>query len=323
MQGSLLSHIASNFITEYENVANSSIAYLLNNYSSASEALKIILDIDQVPIYYRTELVTKSNGRPDVTGLDSDGNKSVIIEGKFWANLTDNQPINYLNELSMNGKLLFLAPDKRIDSLNDELYNRIGKSDDRVIVNSWISFIELIEIENREKFSEQLSSDLYQLKELCQKMDTEGLPPLSMSDLDPMNGKISYQFADLIDECNNILRNWNLSNFQGLKTTGSKRDYGFYFKSGALSCRLNFSSYYWYKRRSHTPFWLYLKDKNWNKSERIYHLLNEFDSINSYDDDTSSDYGIMLKPGMDKSQIVLHIVDTVKKVICYINKELE
>ena len=51
--------------------------------------------------------------------------------------------------------------------------------------------------------------------------------------------------------------------------------------------------------------------------------MNEFDSINSYDDDTSSDYGIMLKPGMDKSQIVLHIVDTVKKVICYINKELE
>ena len=32
MQNSLLAHIASNFISEYENVANSSNAYVLNEY---------------------------------------------------------------------------------------------------------------------------------------------------------------------------------------------------------------------------------------------------------------------------------------------------
>ena len=70
------------------NVANSSIAYLLNEYSASQEALKIILGVTNVPTYYVTELSTDSNGRPDVTGLDCDGSKSVIIEGKFWANLT-------------------------------------------------------------------------------------------------------------------------------------------------------------------------------------------------------------------------------------------
>ncbi len=34
MEKSLLAHIAKNFISEYENVANSSIAYLLNEYKS-------------------------------------------------------------------------------------------------------------------------------------------------------------------------------------------------------------------------------------------------------------------------------------------------
>ena len=117
MQNSLLAHIASNFITEYENVANSSIAYLLNEYPAAQEALKCVLGVENVPTYYVTELSTDSNGRPDVTGLDDHGGKSVIIEGKFWANLTRNQPSNYLKEITDEGNILFLAPDKRLKSL--------------------------------------------------------------------------------------------------------------------------------------------------------------------------------------------------------------
>lgn len=56
MQKSLLTHIASNFISEYENVANSSIAYLLNEYSSACEVLKNILGFSEAPKYYQTNL---------------------------------------------------------------------------------------------------------------------------------------------------------------------------------------------------------------------------------------------------------------------------
>ena len=83
MQNSLLAHIASTFISEYENVANSSIAYLLNEYPASREALRSILDLDRVPTYYVTELSSDANGRPDVTGLDSHSGKAVIIEGKL------------------------------------------------------------------------------------------------------------------------------------------------------------------------------------------------------------------------------------------------
>ena len=94
MQSSILAHIASNFISEYENVANSSVAYLLNQYPTARIALQTISLLDNVPQHFVTELATQSNGRPDITGLSEAGSKQVIIEGKFWANLTDNQPMN-------------------------------------------------------------------------------------------------------------------------------------------------------------------------------------------------------------------------------------
>ena len=55
MQESLLSHIANNFISEYENVANSSIAYLLNKYEPAREVLRGILSVSDIPSYYVTQ----------------------------------------------------------------------------------------------------------------------------------------------------------------------------------------------------------------------------------------------------------------------------
>ena len=206
MQESLLSHIASSFISEYENVANSSVAYLLNKYPKAQVALQNILDVDNVPTHYITELSTESHGRPDVTGLDVDGNKSVIIEGKFWANLTPNQPNNYLEELGDGGKLLFLAPNKRLGSLKTEINQRLNGESDKIVISSWENFLSLVEKENNENHNPFLASDLTQMKELCQKMDTEGMPPLSASDLDPMNGRIASHFSDVIDECNAILR---------------------------------------------------------------------------------------------------------------------
>ena len=203
MKESLLSHIVSDFVTEYENAANSSIAYLLNNYEPAREALKNILDVNEVPGFYKTELATKEHGRPDITGFDSDGEKVVLIEGKFWANLTDNQPENYLKELSKNGELLFLTPEKRINSLELELKRRMnGEIDTRLSVISWIEFLSKIEQKNKgSSYIDQLASDLTQLKELCNKMDEEGMPPLSVSDLDPMHGKLVYNFTSIIDEC--------------------------------------------------------------------------------------------------------------------------
>ncbi len=320
MQESLLSHIASNFISQYENVANSSVSYLLNKYPAARKTLQEILSIRSAPTHYLTELSTKLNGRPDITGLDDTGNRVVIIEGKFWANLTDNQPENYLNELSLDGKLLFLVPDKRLKSLEVEIEKRLNGKDERIVIRSWSAFLELVEIENNKNHDNQLASDLMQIKELCKKMDEEGMPPLSMSDLDPMNGRLAYQFADLIDECNARIRLWDYSDFKGLKTTSSKYGHGFYFKAYDLSCLLFFSSYNWFIKEGHTPIWLSIKDANWQKDDRFYYAIN---SDNAYNEKDNTLYAIQLRPGMDKNDVVDHIVGEVNTVLLRIKENLK
>ncbi len=320
MQESVLSYIAGNFISEYENVANSSIAYLLNKYESARIALKNRLEISYMPSYFETELSTKNNGRFDIAGKDASGKVNLIIEGKFWANLTENQPVNYLEELDVNGKLIFLAPEKRISSLKIEISKRITKEEKRIEYLSWNELLNLIEIENNKTYDANLASDLLQIKELCQKMDVEGMPPLSQSDLDPMNGKIAYQFTDLIDECNRHIRLWEESNFKGLKTTSFKGGYGFYFRAFGFGCQLSFSSYDWFTKSSHTPFWLYIWNEEFEEDKKIFYYLNAYDAKNSYNDYAS--YGIVLKTGMDKNQIVKHIEKSVYEVLQYLNENM-
>lgn len=319
MKESLLSHIASNFITQYENVANSGVSYLLNKYTAARKVLQNIFELDTVPKNYITELSTDSNGRPDITGMDEDGNSIVIIEGKFWANLTDNQPENYLNELSAEGKLLFLVPDKRLSSISSEIEMKIGSLDPRIKIYSWTSFLHLIEIENNKDYDEKLASDLMQLTELCMKMDEEGMPPLSASDLNPMNARLPYQFVDIIDECNAGLRFWHESDFSGTRSAANKYGYGFYLKAYEFGCYLHYSSRDWFIKDAHTPIWLSIQDSNWKKNEKYFHVLNDGRAYNEKD---AILYAIILQSGMDKSAVVEHIVDEVKQVLLLLHSKV-
>ena len=323
MNDSLLSHIASKFITQYENVANSSICYLLTKYKSAQQALKKIVDLEDYPVRYVTELSTQQNGRPDVTGLNIDGNKAIIIEGKFWANLTSNQPVNYLQELKPGGKLLFIVPNRRIESIKQEIKRRTNNDDKQIRIVSWINFLNAIESENLKDLDHNLVSDIVQLKELCSKMDEEGLPPLSEADLDPMNGRISYQLADLLDECRDLIRQWEGSDFEGLKATSWKLGYGFYFRAYGFGCQLYFSSYRWFVRKSHTPIWLTIKDEKYTKSEKIFNALIKYNSNDSYNDEDCAAFAIVLKPGMDRGEAVQWIVNSVQKALLAVKAEVD
>jgi hypothetical protein len=325
MRKSLLSHIAGSFISQYENVANSSIAYLLNNYSQARIALEKSLELKPVQsIRFITELGNGENGRPDVTGIDITGSKIFIIEGKFWASLTSNQPNNYINELSPDGKILFLSPEKRKDSLCLEINKRIGPSgcQNLISVFSWKEFIEKIEHENTKDPNIYLTSDLSQLKALCERMDIEGMPPLSASDLDPMNGRISYQLADLLDDCREVMINWPETDFKGVRAVANKSGYGFYFKMHGFGCQLMFSTFHWFTTKSSTPYWLSIGNSDFKRDDSIVNILSHKDSDNAYDDQPTATYGIVLNPGMDKTETVLHITNKVKEVLNYIKENI-
>ena len=74
------------------------------------------------------ELLAAFCERISLAGVDRTGLERVLIEAKFWAGLTGNQPTAYLERLPTNtpSALLFVAPAARLETLWDELCQRAG-----------------------------------------------------------------------------------------------------------------------------------------------------------------------------------------------------
>ena len=64
------------------------------------------------------------------------------------------------------------------------------------------------------------------------------------------------------------------------------------------------------------------QDKDWKKDEKLYHFLDNLDAENSYNENDYASYGILLQPGMDKNQVVNHIVNKVKEVLIFLNESI-
>jgi hypothetical protein len=81
---------------------------------------------DLPPLQYRTQ-ETEGAIRPDMWGFEGSLPR-VFVENKFWAGLTDNQPVNYLGQLAAYSKptiLLMVAPAARQHALWRELQRRL------------------------------------------------------------------------------------------------------------------------------------------------------------------------------------------------------
>jgi hypothetical protein len=60
---------------------------------------------------------------PDLIGLDAAGAEWLLIENKFWAGLTENQPTGYLERVAAKGSglLVFIVPRRRFAIVWTEL----------------------------------------------------------------------------------------------------------------------------------------------------------------------------------------------------------
>ena len=54
-------------------------------------------------LHYICQSTGDENERPDMAGIDKTGREIVLCEMKFYAGLTPNQPITYLERLRRNG----------------------------------------------------------------------------------------------------------------------------------------------------------------------------------------------------------------------------
>ena len=128
---SLLAHLAWKLTNQTETLATEALGYILAQSPAARQALQETIrtgGADVGPIAsVATEARGKKNERVDLAALDEQGSERVLIEVKFWAGLTDNQPNTYLERLPADGNpavLLFVAPEVRLETLWPEVLRR-------------------------------------------------------------------------------------------------------------------------------------------------------------------------------------------------------
>ena len=132
----LLAYIARRYIGGREDVATDALAFILNRSDAARGAFGDFLgdrDADPPAIAEaRTQYFLPNGTYPDLACLDADGNILALVESKFWATLTDSQPVGYWEALPTNSsaKLLFIAPSFRVNhgSLWDDLARRLQQA---------------------------------------------------------------------------------------------------------------------------------------------------------------------------------------------------
>ena len=91
--GYLVPRIASN---GEEPAATQALAYLLNASTDIATAFVDVVGRTGIPAFTPGRIVAEEkhgNNYPDVTIRDTDGVVRILVENKFWAGLTDAQPL--------------------------------------------------------------------------------------------------------------------------------------------------------------------------------------------------------------------------------------
>ena len=99
----LLAHLVNRLGTGAENIANETLAYLLQEPAAChgmhAHARRFCPDVAAARRYRTQDWSAEDNAIPDLVGITADGTTPLVIEAKFGAALTPNQPVTYLRRL--------------------------------------------------------------------------------------------------------------------------------------------------------------------------------------------------------------------------------
>lgn len=207
---SLMAHVAYRLAKKKELVATSALAHILDSSEAAKAALQEMLrtgGADVGAIERVDDEVGDNQGFVDVVAFNKAREQRVLIEAKFWAGLTDNQPGSYLDRLPDDDKpaaLLFLAPAKRLQTLWPLLQRRareggwtlevadpagdlrnatIAGSNRHLMLTSWRTLLGAMESHASLAGDGPTGEDIRQLSGLCDREDTEAFLPLRADEL--------------------------------------------------------------------------------------------------------------------------------------------
>ena len=252
----LLAYLVASFPGNTEDIATEALGHIFERSDASIEALNDVIRSGArgvSPITrVRTQVIHADGTRPDLVGFDESGVERVLIEVKFWADLTANQPNGYLNRLPNQGPavLAFLVPEERVQSLWPQLRRRaeqqygtvaevnserkclrIGEGDRHLMIMSWGGLLDSMATRSRDQEEPRVEPEIRQLRSLAEFADAGAFKPIRRGEEFGEDAEVrKRQYKRLIDAATErgIEQEW--VSRKGLRATPRGYGYGRYIK---------------------------------------------------------------------------------------------
>lgn len=345
----VFSHIIQKRLSrENENVATEALAYVIGYSKEARNGMMKLLRgvVPDIPeLRFQTQQ-TEGSDRPDMWGYDK-AEPRVFVENKFWASLTENQPVSYLKRLATYSQptlLLVVVPDAREQTLWRELSRRLKDADisagerddvpdivhsvstDKGPVLALTSWTRLISALERETVDDQRArSDLLQLRALCKAADTD--VPISSTDVsDQRTPALILQLSSIVQASVDLAENRGTLYKGRLKPQADWARIGRYAAFSderGVGVWLGIHFGLW-KSYGETPLWTVFSPSKWGRAREVRALLEPWAAekgilVASQDDDCFV-VALDIAFGQEKDQVVRGIADRLKEIAGVVSK---
>ena len=343
MQNMMLAHVLPMFTNQMERAATEALNYLLNQSAPARRQLEELLHragVSVEPILHcKTEVGEESKGRADLVAYDSEDCERVLVEVKFWAELTDHQPNSYLTRLATEAPsvLLFLCPETRMEQLWVEILGRcdlkfraveisgagslriadIDKGNRKLMLTSWQHLLTTI----ADGCSEQDKHNIAQIEGLVAYMEKDRFVPWEETDLDgDIPRKIQGLRRLVIDSVERGKRgHWGITEQSAKVSTGI--ECGQYLFLGGVGVWFGVDFGAWAKHGG-SPLWVQLNQEHLPEDGMALQRIKRNKTISKHLVDEHYYYfPIDLPVGEDVSSVVASVVKQLNGIARLIDSE--
>lgn len=341
----VLGHLAHRFPGQQENLATEALCFILRTSPAASRAFTeflrpIGLDIPG-GLYFEAQRAGLEQSIPDMKCRDDKGLLRVTVENKFWAGLTENQPVTYIQELFHElpvgiAALLFVVPKARVQPIWGEVVRRceaagipVGETQNLAAMTAahlgeghylaattWGELLGALSAALPLAGEIDCRNDIAQLQGLCKTMDEEEILPLSgdeLTDLDMARRFIN--FSDLALEIVYKAESRGLCNRN--KAVPTKYGAGTSVQIGEYKSWVGFDAKSWL-RLGVSPIWVYFYAPPLHQTTEVREKLVRFRTgapQPSFDSYNGLLVPIVLKTGVEKQSIIEDAVDQIREIV--------
>ena len=352
---SVLAHVVTS-MGKGEREVTRALAYILNRHPDlVQKAFVKLLDPAGIRFQPSRQIEREKGdddgripGQPDMKIFDKDGNLRVLVENKFWADLTPAQPVGYLKMLQSEKKkdvssgLLFVVPEKRVTQLWNALKTRCDEArlalgqaspegarvrwvrvgDNTMLITDWQNVLHSL---NPADVGDEVRCDLFQFRRLVETLEGSGvflvLCEEEVKNMDVAQRMVNY--IDLLDLIRKRLPDIGMGITCG-QASASFDSQSFHCKvmwndrqGRRVRARLALSFDVWHRSGGITPLWLRIKPPKSRPTEVFETLQNllEKEGMHVFLGTNNKYIAIDLKLDVERNSVVEGAVEQIRIIV--------